>query len=260
MSIEIKDGAVLKDGENVGSIGPDGKFVPVDGLQWKRREAIEKFLADEAGKPPAEKPPEEIHQEAANGKTQEVPGTQMHRLSIPDQPEREVFGFTHVDSKGKEHLIAVEKDTLIVDGDIIGHFTVADDGKIALIGWSEEEDARNLEMNIRKLKEKWGDSFEEKRDRARSVAEVAGFDLNTSDALRDAGFVIGLESLYDRIFPAAALPLRDGVKSGEVFDSKSPEPIKDPQFGDLTPEWVEWFRANHSSEEFAAKYHHRGVY
>lgn len=41
---------------------------------------------------------------------------------------------------------------------------------------------------------------------------------------------------------------------------KTPEPIKSAQFGDLTPEYVEWYRANHTTEEFAAKYHNRGIF
>lgn len=36
-------------------------------------------------------------------------------------------------------------------------------------------------------------------------------------------------------------------------------PEQDPNMGDKTPEYVEWFRANHSAEEFQAKYAHRKI-
>lgn len=38
-----------------------------------------------------------------------------------------------------------------------------------------------------------------------------------------------------------------------------PEPAQDPRFGDLTPEWIAWFRATRTPEEFAARYAHRGI-
>lgn len=37
------------------------------------------------------------------------------------------------------------------------------------------------------------------------------------------------------------------------------EPAQDPRFGDLTPEWIAWFRATRTPEEFAARYAHRGI-
>jgi hypothetical protein len=39
----------------------------------------------------------------------------------------------------------------------------------------------------------------------------------------------------------------------------TPEPAQDPRFGDLTPEWIAWFRATRTPEEFAARYAHRGI-
>lgn len=48
----------------------------------------------------------------------------------------------------------------------------------------------------------------------------------------------------------------DGV-SIQSIKLPSAEPSKDPAVGDKTPEYVEWYRDNHTPEEFAAKYGHR---
>ncbi|GAT32336.1 hypothetical protein TSACC_2734 [Terrimicrobium sacchariphilum] len=45
------------------------------------------------------------------------------------------------------------------------------------------------------------------------------------------------------------------VGSGNI----PPEPAQDPRFGDLTPEWIAWYRATRTPEEFAARYAHRGI-
>jgi hypothetical protein len=49
MNIEIKDANVLRDGEQVGTIGPDGEFYPVDGLHHKTVERIRKELREIPG-------------------------------------------------------------------------------------------------------------------------------------------------------------------------------------------------------------------
>jgi hypothetical protein len=39
-----------------------------------------------------------------------------------------------------------------------------------------------------------------------------------------------------------------------TFAKGDPEPPMTADAGDKTPEWIEWFRANHSKEEFVARY------
>jgi len=36
-----------------------------------------------------------------------------------------------------------------------------------------------------------------------------------------------------------------------------PEPAQSPIFGDLTPDWVLWFKQTHSREEFVERYSDR---
>ncbi|GAT35613.1 hypothetical protein TSACC_3684 [Terrimicrobium sacchariphilum] len=181
MSIEIKDGAVIRDGENVGTIGDGGIFVPAAGLHWTKKRAVEDFLAGESGKPIAEKPPEEVTQSVANAAT----ASQPERW----KPEFPVF---YTDATGNLHRIEIKDDVVWIDGEDVGKFDKEQGGAFA--------------------------SF-----------------VDPAPVLQGE--------------PPATLPQAPG----------SPEPVKDPQYGDLTPAYIEWFRANHSAEEFAKRYHHRGV-
>lgn len=48
-----------------------------------------------------------------------------------------------------------------------------------------------------------------------------------------------------------------GDRSSTLPRAAAPEPTKDLQSGDKTPAYIEWFRVNHSPEEFSARYGHR---
>ncbi len=55
------------------------------------------------------------------------------------------------------------------------------------------------------------------------------------------------------------IPAKKEKPTGGGVGNIPPEPAQDPRFGDLTPEWIAWFRATRTPEEFAARYAHRGI-
>lgn len=69
--------------------------------------------------------------------------------------------------------------------------------------------------------------------------------------------VIGKKPEYDFGTPNPNPKIHKEDPTSKRAKSKSAEPSKDPQSGDKTPAYIEWFRANHSKEEFAARYGHR---
>lgn len=46
-------------------------------------------------------------------------------------------------------------------------------------------------------------------------------------------------------------------KSPEPNETNLPEPQRSPELGDLTPDYILWFKATHSREEFIERYSDR---
>jgi hypothetical protein len=46
-------------------------------------------------------------------------------------------------------------------------------------------------------------------------------------------------------------------KSPEPSETNLPEPQRSPELGDLTPDYILWFKATHSREEFIERYSDR---
>jgi hypothetical protein len=46
-------------------------------------------------------------------------------------------------------------------------------------------------------------------------------------------------------------------KSPEPNETNLPEPQRSPELGDLTPDYILWFKATHSREEFVERYSDR---
>jgi hypothetical protein len=43
-------------------------------------------------------------------------------------------------------------------------------------------------------------------------------------------------------------------KEAPYIPSSEEAPYMEPQLGDMTPNYIEWFKKNHSKEEFEARY------